>query len=59
MKGLKEVMLHLCHTKPETTYDNVAGEWGDRFSKTYDRKGKLAGDRLMACDLDGKTALED
>ena len=28
MKGLKDNMLHLCKTKPETTFDNTVGEWG-------------------------------
>jgi hypothetical protein len=58
MSNLKDVMLHLCHTKPATTYDNTVGEWGDKFSKTYDRKGKLTSDLLITCDLDG-TSLED
>jgi len=59
MQGLKKAMLHLCHTKPETTYDNMVGEWGDRFSKTYSRKGKLAADGLMSCNLDEKTVFDD
>lgn len=31
MKDLKENMCSLCVTKPETTYDNTVGEWGDRY----------------------------
>lgn len=54
MKGLKDNMLHLCKTKPETTYDNTVGEWGDRYlnDDEYSRKGKLTQDLLETCDLD-------
>lgn len=54
MKGLKENMLHLCKTKPQTTYDSTVGEWGDRYlaPEEYSRKGKLTQDLLETCDLD-------
>ena len=54
MKELKDNMLHLCKTKPDTTYDNTVGEWGDRYLKSdeYSRKGKLTQDLLETCDLD-------
>ncbi|OJJ45088.1 hypothetical protein ASPZODRAFT_675904 [Penicilliopsis zonata CBS 506.65] len=52
MKGLKEVMCHLCVTKPETTYDNTVGEWGDKYVESYSRKGKLTQDLLDTCNLD-------
>lgn len=52
MKELKEIMCHLCRTKPQTTYDNTVGEWGDKFVPEYDRKGKLTSDLLLTCDLD-------
>ena len=56
MKGLKDNMLHICKMKPETTYDNTVGEWGDRYLGTdeYDRKGRLTQDLLETCDLDEK-----
>ena len=56
MRGLKDNMLHLCKTKPGTTYDNTVGEWGDRYLDTdeYSRKGKLTQDLLETCDLDDK-----
>ncbi|EME82522.1 uncharacterized protein MYCFIDRAFT_208140 [Pseudocercospora fijiensis CIRAD86] len=43
MKGLKDNMLHLCKTKPGTTYDNTVGEWGDRYlsEDEYNRKPNL------------------
>lgn len=54
MKGLKANMLHLCKTKPQTTYDSTVGEWGDRYlsPEEYSRKGKLTQDLLETCDLD-------
>jgi hypothetical protein len=52
MKGLKEVMCHLCRTKPQTTYDNTVGEWGDKYVEGYSRKGKLTQDLLDTCNLD-------
>ncbi|KAL1980600.1 hypothetical protein VTN96DRAFT_3930 [Rasamsonia emersonii] len=52
MKGLKEVMCNLCRTKPETTYDNTVGEWGDKYVEGYSRKGKLTQDLLDTCNLD-------
>jgi hypothetical protein len=52
MKELKEIICHLCRTKPNTTYDNTVGEWGDKFVPEYDRKGNLRSDLLLTCDLD-------
>ena len=52
MKDLKEVMCHLCVTKPETTLDNTVGEWGDKYVEGYSRKGKLTQGLLDTCDLD-------
>ena len=54
MKGLKENMLHLCRTKPQTTYDNTVGEWGDKYlgESEYDRKPHLTQNLLETCDLD-------
>lgn len=52
MKDLKANMVRLCETKPETTYDNTVGEWGDKYVEGYDRTGKLTQDLLETCDLD-------
>ena len=56
MQGVKDNMLHLCKTKPETTYDNTVGEWGDRYLQNdgYSREGKLTQFLLETCDLDDK-----
>jgi len=47
-------MLHLCLNKPETTYDNTVGEWGDKYlvEEEYSSKGKLTQDLLATCNLD-------
>jgi hypothetical protein len=55
MKGLEEVMCHLCVTKPETKFDNTVGEWGDKYVEGYSRKGKLTQDLLDTCDLDDRS----
>jgi len=52
MEGLKKVMCQLCQTKPQTTYDNTVGEWGDKYVEGYSRKGKLTQDLLDTCNLD-------
>ena len=52
MKGLKANMCLLCEAKPQTTYDNTVGEWGDRYVEGYSRKGKLTQDLLETCNLD-------
>ncbi|KAK5449440.1 hypothetical protein LTS15_008984 [Exophiala xenobiotica] len=52
MKGLKANMCHICELKPQTTYDNTVGEWGDRYVEGYSRKGKLTQDLLETCNLD-------
>ncbi|KAH9826316.1 Metal dependent phosphohydrolase [Teratosphaeria destructans] len=56
MKGLKNNMLHLCKTKPQTTYDNTVGEWGDRYlsTKEYNRQPNLTQNLLETCDLDAR-----
>jgi len=56
MKGVKDNMLHICKTKPQTTYDNTVGEWGDRYlsKDVYSREGKLTQYLLETCDLDDK-----
>ncbi|CAJ2503129.1 Uu.00g105230.m01.CDS01 [Anthostomella pinea] len=56
MKGLKENMLHICKAKPQTTYDNTVGEWGDRYlgKDEYDRAPNLTQNLLETCGLDDK-----
>ncbi|OCL13378.1 hypothetical protein AOQ84DRAFT_332744 [Glonium stellatum] len=47
LKGyIRETMCRLCRTKPDTTYDNFVGEYGERFLEGFSLKGKLAIDAL-------------
>ena len=39
-EGIKDIMCWLCQTKPETTYDNFVGQFGERFVEGYSLKGK-------------------
>jgi len=34
-----DVAIHLCQFKPETTYDNVIGDFGDKYLQNYTRVG--------------------
>jgi hypothetical protein len=54
MEELKQTMCLFCRTKPQTTYDNTVGEWGDKYVEGYSRKGKLTQDLLDTCDLDSR-----
>ena len=46
--GVVGVMCGLCRTKPETTYDNFVGEFGEELVQGYSRKGRRAMDMIMA-----------
>jgi len=46
-EGVGEAMCHLCKTKPETTYDNFVGEFGDGTVEGYTLKGHRTSDVLM------------
>ncbi|GME53358.1 hypothetical protein C8J57DRAFT_1296538 [Neofusicoccum parvum] len=52
MSEVKELMCGFCRTKPQTTYDNTVGEWGEMFVEGYTRKGKTTAEMLLQCDLD-------
>lgn len=43
-EGIKEIMCELCRKKPETTYDNFVGDFGEKYVENYDRTGKRASD---------------
>ncbi|MCJ1252908.1 hypothetical protein MMC24_000714 [Lignoscripta atroalba] len=45
-EGVREIMCHLCKTKPETTYDNFVGQYGERFVKGFSLVGKLGVDHI-------------
>jgi hypothetical protein len=50
--GIKDVICGLCRTKPETTYDNFIGDFGEVYVEGYTRVGKRAVDLLMK-DIEG------
>ena len=51
-QGFKDIMCWLCTTKPETTYDNIAGQYGERYVETYSLEGRRAIDLLENSFLD-------
>ncbi|KAH8821785.1 hypothetical protein F5884DRAFT_769062 [Xylogone sp. PMI_703] len=46
VSGVADIMCHFCKTKPDTTYDNFVGEYGDKYVDGYSRQGKLIIDHL-------------
>lgn len=48
--GVIEVMCGLCKTKPETTYDNISGEFGQKFVEGYSVAGHTAVDATLAME---------
>lgn len=50
---VKEVMCGFCRTKPQTTYDNFVGQFGEKYVEGY----SLVGNRLI--DLFEGSSLED
>jgi hypothetical protein len=43
-----DVAIHLCQFKPETTYDNIIGDFGDRYLQNYTRVGHRLVDVMEA-----------
>jgi hypothetical protein len=48
--GIKETMCGLCVSKPETTYDNFVGDFGEAWVQGYSRVGKRGMDMILATD---------
>lgn len=40
-------MCNLCRTKPQTTYDNFVGDFGEEMVEGYSRKGNRAFDIMI------------
>jgi hypothetical protein len=40
------ILCELCRKKPESTYDNFVGEFGEKYVEGYDRTGKKPSDFL-------------
>lgn len=51
LKGVKELFCEFCRSKPETTYDNFVGTWGEKYVEGYNLKDHLAVDMFDACPL--------
>ena len=51
--GTVKLMCSFCRTKPETTYNNFVGDFGEEFVEGYTKVGKRAFDMVMnAVDAD-------
>jgi len=48
--GVKKTMCHLCMTKPDTTYDNIVGDFGENYLDGYSREGRLFVDLVEATE---------
>jgi len=49
--GIKEIFFNFCRTKPETTYDNLVGSFGERYLEGYSLEGHTWPDAFEACPL--------
>lgn len=49
--GIKEIFCGFCKTKPEATYDNIVGTFGEKYVDGYSLKGKLPIDMIENCPL--------
>ena len=45
-QGVIDACCKLCREKPQTTYDNAVGHFGERYVEGYSWKGKLAIDMI-------------
>ena len=50
-EGIKEIMCHLCKTKPKTTYDNFVGQFGLKYVEGFSTEGRLAIDLIEGSKL--------
>ncbi len=49
--GVKEIFCGFCKSKPETTYDNVVGTFGEKYVEGYNLKDHMAVHVFDACPL--------
>lgn len=49
--GIRDIFCGFCKTKPDTTYDNIVGTFGEKYLDGYDLKDHLAVDVFDACPL--------
>ncbi|KAL8717586.1 MAG: hypothetical protein Q9181_008305 [Wetmoreana brouardii] len=43
---IRETLCGLCRTKPQTTYDNFVGDWGEKYLEGYTRVGNRKIDEI-------------
>jgi hypothetical protein len=48
-EGVKHIMCQLCRKKPETTFDNFVGDFGEKYVEGYSRAGRSAIDFMESC----------
>ena len=51
-EGVKEVFCKLCRAKPKTTYNDTAGQYGQRYVEGYTVAGKQTIDFLEGSTVD-------
>ena len=51
-EGLREVYCRVCRTKPKTTYDDAAGQYGQRYVEGYTVVGNQTVDFLEGMMVD-------
>lgn len=49
--GVRDIMCWLCKTKPDTTYDNIAGQHGERYVEGYSLEGRRGVDLFESTTL--------
>lgn len=49
--GVKEIFCEFCKTKPETTYDNLVGTFGEKYVEGFSLKEHMAVETFDACPL--------
>jgi hypothetical protein len=45
-KFIFDQLVDMCRTKPDTTYDNYVGDWGEKYLENYTRVGHRAIDMM-------------
>lgn len=51
-EGIRDILCRLCRTKPETTYDNIVGDVGERYVEGFSLAGKKTIDWMDANTID-------
>lgn len=51
-EGIRDILCNLCRTKPETTYDNFVGDFGERYVEGFSLAGKKTVDWVEANTID-------